>query len=533
MVKRTIAAIAAGVLLTTWPMARHPLGEGLGAPGLEGPDHLWALWAGMRDGPVVIDTVLLNFPAGMRWVLVDPINLLWFVPGWLLGGPGLGWNAVQVGSLVIIGLAAAVWSRRLDPDDDTAPAIAAIAAITAAPVAGSLLTGMSEAMTMGWLVLALAALHRLGDDRRISAVLLAGVLIGLTAWAGPYTAIYTAFAAPPIVLAVLWKARKSALPRIAAAGGLALLIAAPIIKAVLVDRPKGLPGSDSGMPAVLADPGAAKNLMLGADPVGLIWPTLPIEPIHAVFMGTLLVLLAAIRVRRSLPVVASAGVLMVLGLGFFLQRDGQLWGSTPIALPATWLSLKIEALGRAIRWHRAIIPATILLSAPAALTITAISRRLPARPLVLALLTAGVVGEGLFRAPLTWPRLTFPVAAPQGYDALSEGAILPLPLVRFSAGGPDQLRSPLLLWQTSHGHPLGGNPRQPGAAGRDRAVSAAADAILDGDPDGMEAAASLGFTWVIAQHERDADRLTIKLGPPAHAADGVWAWPTRALPDTP
>ncbi|MFT5681218.1 MAG: hypothetical protein ACI8RZ_002124 [Myxococcota bacterium] len=532
MVRRLIAAITAGVVLTTWPMARHPMAEGMGIPGLEGPDHLWSLWAGMQDGPVVIDTALVNFPAGLRWVLVDPLNLLWFVPGDLLGGSGLGWNLVVAGSLAIIGLAAALWCRRLDPTDDDAPAVAALLAITAAPVAGSLLTGMSEAMTMGWLVLALLALARLDTDPRWRAAILAGVMLGLTAWAGPYTAIYTALATPPILAMVLWRGRAAILPRLGLAVGIGGLLAAPILRAVLWERPEGLPGSSSGLPEILAAPGAAKNLMLGADPVGLVWPIVPVEPLHAVFLGTLLLPLALLSLRRSTVLLAAAGILVVFGLGFFLQHSGALWGSAPIALPAAWVSLKIEALGRAIRWHRAIIPAAILLCVPAALTLSALTRRLGSlRPVLLVGITGLMIADSLLRAPLPWPRHTFPIAPPDGYAQLSEGPILPLPLSRFTGGSPEQLRSTQLLWQTTHGLPIGGNPRQPGEAFSDRAVTRAAQDILDGDASGVQAAADLGFAWILVARSRDADRLTTLLGPPDVTGEDLWAWSLRSGDD--
>lgn len=525
--RSVLLAIAVGVTLTTWPLVLHPLSAGMGMSGLEGPDHLWALWAGMMDGPVVIDTTLINFPVGIRWVLADPLNLVWFVPGWLLGGPGLGWNLVVAGSLAIAGLAAALWCRRLS-DDPIAPPIAALLAVTAAPIAGSLLTGMSEALTMGWLALALLAVHRLADDRRWSAALLAGGLLGLTAWAGPYTAIYTALAAPPIVIAVLWQGGRAAALRLGLAGLIGGLFSLPVLRAVLYDRPAGLPGSDSGLPAVLADPGAAKNLMLGADPLGLIWPAVPIEPLHAVFLGTLLLPLALSGWRRAPALLTAAGILLVLGLGFFLQRDGGLWGARPLALPATWLSLKVDLLGRAIRWHRTIIAATILLCAPAAIILSALSSRLGRWRSVGAWLLAGaMVAEALLRAPLPWPRATFPIDPPPAYAQLAEGPILQLPLAQFTTGGPDQLRSASLLWQTSHGHPLGGNPRQPGASGRDPAVTAAAARVLDGQAGARQAVAALGFAWIVVHDERDAGRLTATLGAPDVSAEGMWAWSAR------
>jgi hypothetical protein len=534
--KRLATPLALLVLLlaATWPLVRSPLSSGFGLPGMEAVDHLWALWAAGEAGPLIVDSALINYPTGYRWVLADPLNLPWFVLGDRLGGPGLGWNLVAWAGLVIGALAASLWARTLAPDRPAAAPVAAAAALTLSPMTSSLHTGMSEVLTMGWAALALWSLWTLRADASWWRALGSGVLCGLTLWGGPYTALYAALAAPILLLVVGWQQR-SALgawaARVLAAATAAGLLAAPVVYAVVYARPKGLPGSDSSLPMVLADPGAAKNLMLGAEPLALLWPLSGVEPKHAVFLGTVLsalALLGALR-RRAWAPLAAAVWLCVLGLGFVLQSQSSLvtWGDRPLGLPALWLSELLPPLGRAARWHRAVIPAGLILAGLAGVGAAELAARSGrwSRP-VLWGLAALMAGEGLFRAPLGWPRPTFPITPPSGYAALSEGAILSLPLTRFSSGDPDQLRSPSLLWQASHGHPLGGNPRQPGPRFRDPQVAALGQRLLEGDASAAAGLAEAGFVWIIVQHPHDVARVQAALGEPDVVAEGLWAWQT-------
>jgi len=67
-VKRLALACAAAVILTTWPAVLHPTTAVLGTPDLEGVDHLWALWAGLHHGPLVIHTDLVRYPEGYFYI---------------------------------------------------------------------------------------------------------------------------------------------------------------------------------------------------------------------------------------------------------------------------------------------------------------------------------------------------------------------------------------------------------------------------------------------------------------------------------
>ncbi|MEL6347761.1 MAG: hypothetical protein AAFV53_31940 [Myxococcota bacterium] len=521
--------VVALIGVASWPLPAVMTREAFGLPGMEAVDHLWALWAATRDGPVVIDTDLLNYPAGYRWVLVDPLNLVWFALGDVIGGPALGWNLIAFGNLAIAGLAAGLWAKALAPDRLDAPLAAAALAVCLSPMAGSLFTGMSEVLTMGWAALALLALRRAGRSGGGRDTALGGLLCGLTAWCGPYTAVYAVFAAIPVSVAILWRRRAAAIGPLLGIGFIAAIVAAPVGWAIIVERPAGLPGSTSDLPMILGDPGAAKNLMLGAEPLALFWPVPGVEPKHSVFLGLTLWgagLFGAIR-RRQFDLLASVGLLCVLGLGFFVQQGGGLvtaGDGRALGLPALWLSMAIEPLGRAVRWHRAVILAGVLLAGLAGVGLADLAAR-ARRPWVALLVLVGIgCAEGLWFSPLDWPRRTFSVAPPAGYQQLSAGPILQLPLTRFSSGDPDRLRSPSLLWQTSHGQPLGGNPRQPGPMFRDANVSDLAQGLFEGNRQAAAKLAELGFVWAVVQHEHDVLRANAALGAPDVIAEGVWAW---------
>lgn len=526
------AALLGIVLAVTWPVALHPLSTGFGFPGLEAVDHLWALWAAGQSVGIVVDEPLINYPSGYRWVLVDPLNLPVFWLGTVLGGVGLGWNMVAWFGLGVAGVAAGLWARTLAPNMTGAAAVASALALSLPTMAGSLYTGMSEVLTMGWAAVALWALWTMRSDTPLWRASGVGALLGITIWGGPYTALYTAMGAAPLVMARLWSSRRTWREwsaRLLMAAAIAALLASPVLWALIVDRPQGLPGSDSSLPMILANPQAPQNLMLGAEPFGLLWPIPGVEPLHSVFVGSLVWVCAGVGMwhRRAWGPICAVGLLCAFGLGFFLQSGGQLvtWQDRPLGLPALWLTQLVPVLGRAVRWHRAIIPASLLLAGMAGVGVAVLASKAGRwRGWVMVVLTGAMVAEGMFRSPLPWPRPCFTIAAPSGYAELGGGPILPLPLTRFSSGDPQQLRSPALLWQTQHGHPLGGNPRQPGERFRDPTVAAAAQQLLDGDGSASAILAAQGFVWVLVQHPHDVQRLRIPLGEPDVVSEGVWAW---------
>lgn len=553
-------AIAVGAILSTWPLALDPTGSLLGTPGLEAVDHLWTLWLALFDGPLVIHTTRVGFPEGYTWVLADPANLPAFAVGHLLAGPAFGFHLVHLVDLALAGLGAVALGQAFLPAEQRLPWFAALVATTLPAMAGGLFTGMTEAQTFGLVALALAALHRaLQPEAGPRAILLAGLAAGATAWGGPYSALYFAFAALPVALAAPRRAG-----RLLAAALLGGLLAAPILWAISTQRDPNLPGASSLTAAVMAQPSLPQNRMLGADLAQIFLPrhSEVQADLHAVYLGMVVWALALVGLVRRRPpwtLLVALVALLSLGLGFFVQIGG--WIPTTadgrvFLAPAGWLSLWIEGLGRAPRWYRAVAVGGLLLAPLAAAGARRLSERLPlrARTPVLLLLATLVLVDALGLSPLPWPRDSFPARPPAAYAELDgDGPIVEVPHVRFStivsagkpvtaSGGgvrlPDEpIRHPALLWQTFHGHALGGNPHQPGAPRAKDEVSLAVDALADAakarDPAAAAAAratlAELGFTWVLHHPSTGPAALTkglpLVLGPAPVSSEALQAWP--------
>jgi len=564
------SCFALALVLSTWPLVLAPDAKLLGSPNLEAVDHLWSLWAALQDGPHVIETDLVKVPEGYTWVLADPVNLVWFAVPALLGLPALGFHLVHLGNMLVAAAAGVALGRELMGDRPRLEWLTAICAATAAPLCAGLFTGMTEAQTWGWAGLALAAVHRAARVGGWKATLTAGALSGITAWCGVYTSLYAAIAVLPFVVSGLARGSGSLLPRAGAVGGIgaiASLLAAPVAWAVSTQRGDELPGSTSLTHAVLADPSLPQNRMLGGDLVGVF---LPLDPpvgaeLHAVYLGTATVLLGLVALaarRRPWALVAAIAGLISLGLGLYLQAGGEVITTTDgraLLTPAGWASLAFEPLGRAPRWYRAIAVASILWAPLAGAGGAWLLARLPSRAALVAvpLLAAVILLDNLWVAPLTWPRDSFSALAPAGYDQLDgDGPIVEVPSVRFStvtpgrpataSGGgmrtPDlPIRHPTLLWQTRHGHPLGGNPHQAERRRTDRDTSRAVDKLMSASEDSKAGRAraalrtldDLGIIWVVHHPQGHEPAVTAALrdtlGTPSVDTTELQAWKIEPL----
>ena len=530
-----IVAVLAAVVWTTWPLASNPAGMVMGAPPMETARHLWALWAGLRDGPVVIDTTLIDFPSGIQWVLADPINLLWFAPGAVSSGPTLGWNLVLVASLVLAGAGAWLLARLFG-----APPVAcwgaAVIAILLPPLNHGLHTGMTEGMAAGWTALACAALWSALSREGWGPAALAGVLLGACCWAGAYCAIHAALAGAALVLfrSIRGPSRLRTFVRALVVGGLAAAVGAPMVWMTMVSRGTELPGSFSAVANVLAAPDLLRNRMLGADPGAILlpspWP-------HAVYLGPVLLVLALLGARRAPPLAAAAFTLLVFGLGYYLQLGGQAVrvGGDLLMLPAGVLSQQLDVLGRAARWHRAIGAAGVFLVPLAVLGFRDLLRRVGStwHPPLWGVLCLAFGIEYTFLAPVGWPRPVLPEARGLAMELDEPGPILEVPLPSAFATRPGSHRDQALLAQVFHGHELAGDPlsglRSNGrvialAAVLNRSLEMGACAQAESSLDEIRAQ---GFRWLIVhfrRHGLDPDNLQACLGPPRFEEHGSRAW---------
>lgn len=551
-------ALLLTLLLTTWPLAAHPLGRLLGDPEIEVIEHLWTLWLGAHHGPLVIDTDLASFPIGYHWVLADPLNLAWFVPFGLVS-PVLGMHAVAVCNLLMAGLAAVVAGRLLlpaVPKDGVSLRVApppswaiACVAMAAPTLAGNLVTGMTEAATLWAAVLALALL-RPALERGGPTLVLAALAGGAAAWGGPYTAVYAALLAPILLVAVLPSTIRRVGVRTAALRLIqvvvpAVLIGAPVVWAITTQRPHGLPGTSSMLRQILASPQIQQTRYLGADLVSVLLPWLDpkIKLFQAPYLGLSALLLALVGLvhRRAWLVGAMLLWAIILGLGIYVQIGGFIprVGGRILLLPAGLLSLVIEPLGHAARWHRMLGLASILLAPLAVDGASVLVARLPlkARRPALVAVVAAMVADMLFLSPVPWPRPTQDASTPPIYAALDQpGAVIAIPKQPRPVAGVPRSPSRQLLWQTDHGRPIAEKPMFQKTEPR---LHALRDAIrvgaLRGDADKAQRArqglGELGYAWIVHHDEPGnpvrADQLRAVLGLPDVEVGNGMAWRTR------
>lgn len=540
---------------TIWPLPLHPAGALLGAPEVEAVEHLWTLWLGSQDGPLVIDTKLASFPFGYRWVLADPLNLLWFAPVALLS-PVLAFHAVQVANLLCAAGTAAL-AGRLWLGERAAPAWAtATLALVATPLAGPLVTGMTEAATL-WAAPLAAMLLKPAAERGGAWILAAALAGAFAGWAGPYTALYAALLAPLVLLSLLPGLRPApgrtagpaagpAAARTVGRLALALLPAvaavAPVAWAVATQRPAGLPGAESMLPQVLASPALPQSLYLGADPLAVVLPLPGRDPslLPATWLGSVGLLLGLgamlVHARRAPLLPAMFAWALVLGLGVYVQLGA--WvprvDDRLLLLPAGLLSLVLEPLGRAARWHRMLAVAAILLAPATAAAARALAARLPRPALALPALVALLAAEGLALSPLPWPRPTQDATTPALYAALdAPGAIIAIPKQAQRTEGSSRSPTRALMWQTAHGRPIAEKPMfqktEPELHALRDAIRVAA---LRGDTARAGRARGelrrLGYAWIVHHDEPGnsvkADQLRGVLGPPDVEVDGGLAW---------
>jgi hypothetical protein len=561
------------LVLTTWPLALDPTGAILGSGGLEAVDHLWALWAALHDGPLQIQTDRVHWPDGYSWVLADPLNLPAFALGHGVAGPAFGFNLVQLCNLGVAAAGAVALGKVFLPPRLQAPGFTAVATLSLAPLAGELFTGMTEAQTLGWAALALAMMGQAMREGGAHRIVLAGILLGLCAWGGPYTAIYVALLGMPMALLLLAGSTSAGQAtrragRLGTMGAIATALAAPVLWAVQTGRGDNLPGSMPLTEAIWSDPSLPQNRMLGADLVGLV---LPIDApggaeLHTAYLGGFFAMLALTGWARSRAHTLGipAALATLLSLGFYLQLNGQipLAGGHAWVAPAGWLTELLPDLGRAPRWYRMAGLAGMLFAPLAAAGAQDIALRLARRAgrtsriqaAFLPGLALVVVADSLFVAPLSWPRDSFVATPPAAYAALTEpGALLELPSVRLTmqvagrtmiqsgAGARTPtlpIRHPQLLHQTWHGRALGGNPHRAERRRSTREVTQLADALFHGARRGKldavhqarQRLAELGFAYLVhaPRSEGELEDLTEALGEPLVKSPRLVAWPVQA-----
>lgn len=474
-----LLAIPMIAALATWPLLPNFFSAWPALPEGEVSNHLWGLNTPLRELlPLGGPTLLMNFPEGLRWVPVDPLHGPLYALGELLGGPVSGFNLVVLWGFLLA--AAAGWMLGREAGAGTGGAlIAALVAGISPQLLATVGDGQSENAGLGWVGIQLVLLLRfirLGGSLRGLAASLA---LALAWYSGAYNGVFASILDGLLGLALLVLALHRAsmrrpgrerpdtswrgLGRALLVAVLGLLLVTPLARAVLLDRPEGLPGSASR--AELPAPEEHRldyrgGLHHGVDLLDLALPgplTAPPPPQgHTGYLGVSVLLLAVLGLRRdraAWPWAVGATLFAALSLGPWLSIAGQVrWlEETSLLAPAGVLSLAFPPLLRISRWYRASAVASMLLG-------PLVARSLKGRPWpVRILLILMVTLDCLLLAPLSWP---LPMSEPPPSDALRSlpqpGALFVLPSSTFGEPPPGGYRDLDPLLQVYHGRPCSG-----------------------------------------------------------------------------
>ncbi len=442
------AVVVAACLL--WPLPLHLSDALVTAPTGEGVDHVWRWWALTEAGqPWGATTSLANFPTGFALHGVDPFHALWArALGWPWGGPAGGLAVVQLLGLTV-GAAGAWGLAAVDGAGRPGRWLAAAIGVSAPTLVGAAVDGITEGLGLGWvavqLALLLATLH--SPQKRWPA--LWALSLALTAWTGPYNAIFALLVDLPVLL------RAPSFSRVVA-GATGVVLSAPVLYAAVHLRHLQ-PGSGGrtapDRPPLVADwRGAWRD---GADildvflPVGLTGHAAAAPTTAYVGVVTLgLALVGVVTVwrssRRTLWFGVGALVAVLVALGPFLTVAGEVVqvGTAELRPPAALLEW-VPGLNRLSRWYRAGAVAVLLLAPLAARAIT--GRRAATVAAMCVLLDAR------WGAPVPFPVPWVPVPSNPTWSTLG-GPVVDLPPIH-PIGQAGFLADHNLLVQMVHQQP--------------------------------------------------------------------------------
>ncbi|MCP4808797.1 MAG: hypothetical protein GY913_01795 [Proteobacteria bacterium] len=438
------AALALGLV---HPVLTDPAGRALGHGGADTYNHVWGFWQvadALGRGESPLWTARVGFPEGGALWFIDLFNAIWTLPVQWAGGPILAVNVAIWANLVLAGVA--TWALAREVTKNEVGAVFAGVAYMAAPqVLGQLHNGISETLSIGWLPLAVLALHRLHREPGRNRALWAAAALAACGLANWYYGLFAGLLYAAYGLWALWpsargRAVRVHLPWIGLAG-LALVPALLAFRGTL----------NAADALVQRDPDFVFRSLIGhnmVDAIAFFWPIrspdLLIEfdeHLQAiVYIGWVLLIPAFLGMRKARVWGLAAGAAFLFALGPFLY----LGGSYTTLPSGDWIPLPFLAFFEAIpifspisHAYRFAIPMQLALAMSAAFVIR--------RPVWIPVLLA----EFLLVSPAGWPTATSSGDVPAVYAQVGDGAVIDLPL---SLQVLD--RSRYDLYQTAHGHSI-------------------------------------------------------------------------------
>jgi hypothetical protein len=357
------AVYALAILLVVWPGILHARTQILGA----GDDARYYTWLGWRIGRLISHGHVLPFhvgdvihPFGLDLRLLDG-----YLPSYVSGlfnlvvGPILAFNLTFIAGAILNVSAARHLARRLTTSR-VVQTIAAVAFLTAPPIALNVQLGLLPLFWAFTAPLLIAdALDIVAEKRSVRPVRLA-VLLALAYLCSVYFLVFGGLAYGLIVgIAALRKRSWRLVGRTAAGAGIAVVVLLPfIVPRIQFDHTESARGVDTELlgdsnlfsadaVSIIAQP--TRSTFLLPRPTFVEKSIVRLPDVRYAIEATIfpgLLLLAGFVVflvrpgRKRLPLVLSAGVLFVFGLGpslkvagnFVWKRDGS---------PVSWLPYRL------------------------------------------------------------------------------------------------------------------------------------------------------------------------------------------------
>lgn len=583
-----------GAWVLCGPALLHPLTLQATDLTSEGPGHLWGLWSatlGIPEFGGFVRHADVGWPKFFESHLMDPINLLLFVPGYLLGGGGmdgasLGWNLLHAGAAFVGAWSCWCLTRRLIGDHPSLPwaaMLASLAFVVSPYFALYPQMGRTEYLPAVLYPAHLAFLHRwmrrplpTSDSTAIEpppslwVAVAAALTLGGAALGGWYLAVFMAFG--DIGLALFWirgLGPGEAVRRLLLVAVPAVLLTTPAVYALLSH---GIPVDLGGklMEPAQCQPIAALFRITQSDqPVRLDF-----EPYIGLLPMAALAFVAWRRPRTELAWMAVGFFCLSLAIGTRLawNPDQPQACQAGIPGPMALLTTVIPPLRAMRSWMRINVLVSAFGAAAVAIAVAHLWSRLGrlAVPASLVAAVAIVVDHTTFPGTMSWSPATFDAHMPAHLvDALS--TLPPGPIVTYPTD--PKLKQQGLeehglwnLWQLQFQRPVSGGAL--GAADSTeqwnaltdavsrRAVSSAREHGGRGDraaalgkpsmdiPNAAgrgplrKAAVDLmfsGYQGIVLTEDMEGGGdmgplLTAVLGPPLYDNDGVLAWNLHDLP---
>ncbi len=447
----------AGHLLVALVVTLPPIGRPstlIGNGNVDVWNHAWGpwwWWTALSSGTLPYHTELLHYPDGGVLWFIDPVLALLGAPLVPLLGLAGTWNTLMVAYVAFASWAAHRFARALGANGWAAWTASGVFAASAWMVC-ELHNGISEAVNIGWVALALAWTEDAARAKTTRAWAKAGLGVGLSALASPYLGLGTGLAAAVRGLPSIKTALVGAVVAVvvAAPGSMALRHQLEDARAI-VKHPASmndeLAAHNAVDPQTFVRPGGFQSVDLSNEGFA-----------HSMYLGLLSLGLCAVALRRRGPAerlwLLAAGVCLLVSLGPYLFFDGAhvaLSDGRRFRLPWAWVQQLVPGLA-VTHPLRLAVPALAIVAGLAAMGLPSWLRG----PKALIAL-ACVMVDGLWVSGAPWPVAQAPLDTPEVYETMARAddepvqwGILDLP----TDAGATMATSRYLAWQSVHRRPI-------------------------------------------------------------------------------